>query len=152
LSHISEERIVADGNGQEMPPLTKAATWTMSACAAHCLLTPFLAGVLPLLGLRVLAAPWFEWSMVALGAGLGGFGIWLSYARAHRQRAPGVVFLLGVTVLLATRLATEWDIIHAGGTAIAAVIMYVAGRMNHRCASHAPCTDRAVNEPSARGP
>ena len=44
------------------------AALVSSICAVHCLATPFLVGVLPLLGLGFVAEAWFEWAMLAVAA------------------------------------------------------------------------------------
>jgi hypothetical protein len=113
------------------------ASWTVSACAVHCAITPFAVGLLPLIGLGFHASAWFEWSMVAAAALLGGAGLGVSYARAHRDRRPLAVFLVGVAVLVAANLVLEHrDLSHTAAALVGAGLMFAAGRMNHNCSRH----------------
>jgi hypothetical protein len=113
--------------------LSTAATWAVSACAVHCVVTPVAAGVLPLVGIGVFTSPWFEWTLVAIAALLGGVGLWLSYSRVHRDSTPGVVFVTGLAMLAATHVFLEGRVVaHATAAVAGAFIILVAGRMNHR--------------------
>ena len=118
--------------------VTHLASWTLSACAVHCAIMPFAVGVLPLIGLGFFASEWFEWSMVAAAAALGGAGLGLSYARTHRDRRPIAVFVAGLGVLAAAHLLLgQRDLLHAAMALAGAALMFVAGRMNHDCSTHA---------------
>jgi hypothetical protein len=109
----------------------------MSACAAHCLLAPLAVGVLPLIGLGVFASAWFEWSMIAAATLMGGTGLWISYAHAHRSARPAKVFVAGISVIVAGQLLLDHgDILHAAAAVGGGVMMFVAGRLNHNCATH----------------
>lgn len=113
--------------------LSTAATWAVSACAVHCVLTPIIAGVLPLVGVGVFTSPWFEWSLVAIAAVLGGVGLWLSYSRVHHDSTPGSVFITGLAMLAATHVFLEGRVIaHPVAAVSGAIIILAAGRMNHR--------------------
>ena len=117
--------------------VTHFASWTLSACAVHCAIMPFAVGVLPLIGLGFFASAWFEWSMVAAAAALGGAALGLSYARAHRDARPLAVFLAGLCVLIGAHLAIhDRDTLHALIALAGAALMFIAGRMNHNCARH----------------
>lgn len=112
--------------------LSKAASWAVSACAVHCIITPFAAGILPLVGVGVFTSPWVEWSLVALAAVLGGVGFWLSYARVHRRTRPFALFGVGLAMLVATHSLLEAnEILHTVGAVLGAVVILVAGRVNH---------------------
>jgi len=112
--------------------LSTAATWAVSACAVHCAVTPFAAGVLPLLGVGAFTSPWVEWSLVVLAAALGGAGLGLSYLQIHRNRQPLIVFAAGLAMLVVTHSLLEGrDALHTGGAVLGAVVILVAGRLNH---------------------
>jgi hypothetical protein len=117
--------------------LAAAASWTMSACAVHCLVMPVAIGVLPLVGLGVFISAWFEWSMVGAAALLGGAALAISYARAHRNKKPAAFFLAGLSIVVSSQLILDhqsaW---HAAAAVAGAGLMYVAARLNHDCASH----------------
>jgi hypothetical protein len=104
----------------------------VSACAVHCVVTPFVAGVLPLVGAGAFTSPWVEWSLVVFAATVGGTGFWLSYSRVHHRAAPLVVFSAGLTALIATHLVLEGrDVAHTAGAVFGAMVILVAGRVNH---------------------
>jgi hypothetical protein len=111
--------------------LSTLAAWAVSACAVHCVITPF-AGILPLVGMGVFSSPWFEWTMVAIAAGVGGAGLGLSYSRVHGGPSPGIVFLGGIALLVATHLFLEGaEVLHALAAVAGAGVILVAGAMNH---------------------
>jgi hypothetical protein len=112
--------------------LSTAATWAVSACAVHCAVTPVAAGLLPLFGIGLFASPWFEWSLVVVAALLGGAGLGLSYEKVHRRPAPLVIFGVGLAMLVATHVLLEGrDVAHAAGAVAGAVVILIAGRINH---------------------
>src|SRR4029078_7835099 len=117
--------------------LATAASWTMSACAVHCLVMPVAIGVLPLVGLGVFASTWFEWSMVGAAALLGGAALALTYARAHRRKTPAAFFVAGLSLVVASQLILDHpNGLHAAAAIAGAGLMYIAARRNHDCARH----------------
>jgi hypothetical protein len=112
--------------------LSSWAAIVTSVCAVHCLATPFLVGVLPLVGLSFFAAPWFEWSMVALAAAMGSVGFGLSYFRLHNNPRPFIVFVAGLAILSSAHLLFEAQVlVHGAVVILGALVIYQAGRMNH---------------------
>lgn len=112
--------------------LSSWASIVTSICAAHCLLTPFLVGVLPLVGLGFVANPLFEWAMVAFAAVVGGLGFGLSYRQVRHDPRPLLVFVFGITVLVLTHSLLEpYAVIHSATVLVGALTIYQAGRMNH---------------------
>ncbi len=104
----------------------------MSACAVHCVLTPF-ATILPLVGARGLASAWVEWTLVGTAVLIGGGGFGFSYAHVHRKVSPVLVFLAGVCVLVATHTLLEGrPILHATGAVAGAILILIAASINHR--------------------
>jgi hypothetical protein len=117
--------------------LATAASWTMSACAVHCLVMPVAIGVLPLLGLGVFASAWFEWSMVGAATLLGGAALSLNYARAHRSKTPAAFFVAGLSIVVSSLLILDHhSVLHAVAALIGAGFMFFAARLNHNCATH----------------
>ena len=112
--------------------LSSAAGLAVSACAVHCVITPF-AGVLTVLpGMQLFASPWVEWTLVALAAAIGGAGLGISYGRVHRDGAPLLAFLAGLGILVATHSFLEGRVVaHASGAVLGAVVILIAARMNH---------------------
>ncbi len=78
-----------------------------TACAVHCLLTPVVIALLPLLGASFWAAPWLENSVVVLAIVLGLTSLLHGYSHHRQFRALGL--LLGGIVLL---VIGRWGIGH----------------------------------------
>jgi hypothetical protein len=98
---------------------------------------PLAVGVLPLVGLGVLASAWFEWSMVGTAALLGGSALAFSYGRSHRSVKPAAFFLAGLLVLVSSQLILDHrSVLHAGLALVGAALMYIAARANHDCSTH----------------
>jgi hypothetical protein len=115
--------------------LSTYASWTASACAVHCVVTPLAIVVLPLVGVRLFATASLEWSMIALAALLGGAGIGWSYARVHRNARPVALFVAGVCVMVAARLVfDERHPAHILAAIAGALVITLAARINHALA------------------
>jgi hypothetical protein len=82
-----------------------------TTCAVHCLLTPVVIAMLPLLGASYWAAPWLENSVVLLAMVLGLTSLLHGFSHHRQFRALGL--LLGGLVLL---VAGRWVIGHASQT------------------------------------
>jgi hypothetical protein len=117
--------------------LATAASWTLSACAVHCVVMPFVIGVLPLLGLGVIISAWFEWSLVGAAALLGGAALAVSYGRSHRSKKPAAFFVAGLSIVVSSQLILDHrSLLHAAAAIVGAGLMYVAAHLNHDCARH----------------
>lgn len=94
-------------------------------CAAHCAALPFVLALLPLLGLGFLAGHAFERGFVLFAATLAGVALVRGY-RSHRRRAPLMVAIPGL-VLLVAGVCIDLDeavlahtlMVTAGGTLVA---------------------------------
>src|SRR5262245_12092493 len=105
--------------------LANAASWTMSACAVHCVVMPIAIGVLPLVGLGFLVSAWFEWSLVGAAALLGGAALAVSYARSHRSKKPAAFFLAGLAIIVSSQLILDHrSALHAAAAVVGAGLMY----------------------------
>ncbi|MGH7495958.1 MAG: MerC domain-containing protein [bacterium] len=94
-----------------------------TACAVHCLLTPVVIAVLPLLGASIWATPWLENGAVLLALVLGLTSLLHGYSHHRQFRALGL--LLGGVVLL---IAGRWMIGHA--SQLWETVFVVAGGMS----------------------
>jgi hypothetical protein len=98
---------------------------------------PLAIGVLPVVGLGVFVSGWFEWSMVAAAALLGGGALAVTYGRAHRSRKPAAFFIAGLSILVSSQLILDHrSVWHAAAAVTAAGLMYFAARLNHDCTRH----------------
>jgi len=111
-----------------------------TACAVHCLLLPVALGALPALGLTLLASERVEWGLVLLTLALGVAALGHGYVRVHRRAVPAAFFAVGMTLLLAGRVAGE-EAPRAEPTAVLAGALCIvqAHRLNRlfvrRCAA-----------------
>jgi membrane-bound ClpP family serine protease len=112
--------------------LGSVAAMVSSVCAVHCLVTPLLAGVLPLLGLGFFASELFEWGMLAVAAVVGVIGFGLSFWQLHNNARPFAVFVVGIATLAMTHLMLEGiALAHGAMVIVGAAVIWQAGRMNH---------------------
>ena len=92
--------------------LTRAGRWdragviVSAACAVHCTVLPFVAGLLPVLGLHHFADERLEWSIVAITAVIGVVGHTRAYLRHHGHAGPGLLFLFGIGAVVVIRLSS----------------------------------------------
>lgn len=107
-------------------------------CGIHCLSVPFLLGVLPMIGLDVVADHSFEWVMIAIIFAVAGAS-YVSGFRAHRRKAIFLFLAVGVTVFALLRPSLP-ESLHPIAT-IAGGLTFVAGhwqnwrwRRDCRCA------------------
>ena len=77
------------------------------ACAIHCTLLPLLLAAVPALGLGRLLDGRVEWGFIATTALVGATAHLRAYVRDHRHVAPGLIFAVGLTLVLCARLLLE---------------------------------------------
>lgn len=78
-----------------------------SACAVHCMLMPFVVGLLPLLGLGALANERTEWLLVIAALCVGLVSLLPSYFRQHRRVRALALFASGLGLIFTARLLAE---------------------------------------------
>jgi hypothetical protein len=79
------------------------------ACAVHCALMPVVFGVLPLIGLGVLADERAEWLLVGVAIVIGAASLLPSYFRHHGRATPLLVFAAGLTLVSVGKTLSEED-------------------------------------------
>lgn len=77
------------------------------ACAVHCIAMPFVATMLPLIGLQFLESTAFELSIVGLGLGFGAYSIGKGFLKVHRNKNILGLFAFGAVVMLFGILGAE---------------------------------------------
>lgn len=101
-------------------------------CALHCAFMPFIITILPLVGLTVLANPWFEWGMILIALLIGTFTIVKSYFFVHRRFLPMALLMAGLAMIVLARLFIhgwlEALVVPSGGITIASAHFF-----NSRC-------------------
>ena len=84
--------------------IDRAGMMISCLCAVHCALLPMVAGILPLIGMGLLAAEGTETALIGSSVALGSIGLSLGYHR-HRSGRALVVLALGMSLLIAGRIA-----------------------------------------------
>ncbi|MCS7078484.1 MAG: MerC domain-containing protein [Chloracidobacterium sp.] len=108
-------------------------------CAIHCLATPVLIGILPLLGLGLLTEPWLEWSLIGFTGTVGFLTLWPSYHHRHRRWQPLALFGVGLALILTAKLvADEGSSLEASGMVAGALFVAGANLTNHRLVHTCP--------------
>jgi hypothetical protein len=64
-------------------------------CAIHCAAMPFVATLLPLIGLGFLAEPWVELSITIFSIAIGIASLLPSYRNYHQNKAPLLFLIIG---------------------------------------------------------
>lgn len=103
--------------------LERAGMIASFACAVHCALTPFVIGVVPLLGMRFLVDERTEWILIGISVVIGVSTLLPAYIRRHRRARPLVIFATGLCLILMGHLglaAIEIPMAVAGGLLVAA--------------------------------
>jgi len=115
-----------------------------AACAVHCTLLPLVAAAAPILGLSALVDERVEWTLVAATAIVGLVGHGRAYWRDHHHVAPGLIFAIGLSLVLSGRLLVRspWlePIALGFGGALAAASHYANLRLC-RCCVECACDE-----------
>jgi hypothetical protein len=105
--------------------LDRVGATASTACAIHCMITPFVLGILPLLGIGFLAAPWFENTAVLAALSLAVVSLLHGYLH-HRQFHALWLLMIGAALLLSGRFVIgdankmiETPLVVLGGLALA---------------------------------
>jgi len=131
--------------------LTRAGRWdrtgviASAACAVHCTLLPFVAGILPILGLHHFTDERVEWLIVGITALIGVVGHTQAYVRHHRHAGPGLLFVVGLGIVVVTRVSrTEslFEPIALGLGALLAATAHWANLRLCRCCDECAASDQ----------
>ncbi len=77
-----------------------------AVCAVHCTLLPLLVAVVPMVGLSRLLEPRLEWLFMVSAALIGVIGHGRAYRHNHRHVVPGVIFVIGFSLVVVGRFLT----------------------------------------------
>jgi hypothetical protein len=91
-----------------------------AVCAVHCIATPLIVGILPVIGLPLLD-PRTEWLLLSVSLTISSLAVFSGCVR-HRRWVPFGSFAFGAALLLASRLVLDDD-----GTAARAAVAAGAG-------------------------
>ena len=61
---------------------------TSLACAIHCAVLPLLLTSLPVFGVNIIENMNFEYFMIFLAAGIGGYSLWHGFRKHHHSYLP----------------------------------------------------------------
>jgi hypothetical protein len=114
--------------------LDRAGQLMAGACAIHCLIVPLTIGVLPVVGLELIADRRVERLLVALAIGIGTAALVPSFLRTHRRALPIAAFGCGAALLVAAQtLAADGTALGRVLTLAGAVTIAAAHTVNIRC-------------------
>jgi hypothetical protein len=125
----------------------RAGIIASTACAIHCAALPFVAALLPVLGLHHFTDEWVEWSLIGVVAVIGVVGHVSAYVRFHRHAGPAAVFAAGLTLIVATRLTLGDTLVEPAALAIGGLMGAAAHWANIRLCR---CCDTCVADADAR--
>ena len=103
------------------------------ACAAHCLIAPFLVGLIPLVGLSFLFSETAERSLIAATVIVCIFSLLPAYIRQHKKLHSIILATLGLGLIILTHLQFE-DNLAAKATFLitGAILVSTAHLLNRR--------------------
>lgn len=113
-------------------------------CAIHCAAMPLLVGLLPLIGLGLLAEEGAEWTLVGFSIALGLFSLLPGYFRKHRRSNALIVFTAGVALILTGRIFCEENSGLELPAVVAGALFIAAAHLINRklCRSCPLCVDQ----------
>jgi hypothetical protein len=115
------------------------------ACAVHCIATPLIVGILPVVGLPLLD-PRTEWLFLSCSLVLSSVAVFSGCVRHHRW-LPVAMFVGGAATLLASHAVLDDDGTAArAAIAVGAALVIGAHLLNIRlcrCTPHAPACGSA---------
>lgn len=102
---------------------------TSLVCAVHCAILPLFIASLPLFGVNIIENHTFEYVMIGLAFVIGIYALWHGYRWHHHNKAPLLLFTIGILCLVLKQIIHEYHII----ILIPAVIFIVAAHwFNYR--------------------
>ena len=126
----------------------RAGVAVSAACAVHCMLLPLVAGMLPLLGLQHFADERIELTLIAITTLIGVVGHTRAYRRHHAHIGPGLLFVIGLSMIVITRLSHVATVIEPVALGCGGVFAAAAHWMNLRLCRC--CTAYGSGRPAER--
>ena len=109
-------------------------------CAIHCILTPLLFSVAPVLGISFLANEGVEYSLIGLSILVATFSLLPAYRRIHRRSGAILLFIGGISfVIAADTLFDEGPLGNAVFVVVGAGLITSAHYCNHRLCAKNTC-------------
>ena len=105
------------------------ASWT---CAAHCLFTPLLMGITPLVGLSFLFSETTERVLIGISVSLAVTSLLPSYFRQHGKLHSMFLAVSGLTLIVMTHLLFEDNLILKSTFLITGAILISAAHLLNR--------------------
>ena len=114
---------------------------TSILCAIHCALLPLAVVFLPVLGVRIVHNPLFEYGMTGLAFAIGTWALSHGFRKHHRQFIPWLLFTAGMLLLIAKQLWHQYEL----RLLPFAVILIIAAHMLNYRLSRSGNTERRVS-------
>lgn len=133
-------------NNNAPEKISKIGIWASYACAVHCVLMPFVGGLLPFVGLGFLTNHWVETGFIFFSIVIGSISLIYSYIRIHKKIKPLLVFFAGMGLLISSQILFEHESkIELPIVVLGAVFIAMAHLINRKlsreyivCNSHIP--------------
>ena len=110
---------------------------TSIACAIHCGILPFIAPMLPLLGVNVNHNGLFEWSMICIAFFVGSYSLYHGYKKHHHQLTPVILFIIGFTFLITKQFSLSLEYIFLS---LAIIFIVSAHYRNFKLSKKSKCS------------
>lgn len=108
-------------------------------CAVHCVLVPFAASALPLMGAEMLAHTWMEYVLIITGMGFCAYRLFIDH-RLHRSWSPATLATVGFGLAITAHSFGELETILAiAGSACILGAYYINWQWRRRSACAATC-------------
>ncbi len=125
----------------------RAGIVVSTACAVHCAVLPFLAALLPVLGLHHFTEEWVEWLGIGVLAAIGVVGHASAYVRYHRHAGPAMIFVAGLTLIVVTRLTLGDTLMEPAALAVGGLMGAAAHWANIRLCRCCHACDAGLETP-----
>jgi MerC mercury resistance protein len=120
---------------REIGKLSKVGGWLSILCAAHCMLSPVLLGLIPVIHADSPVVEQIETGLIVVSILIGVAAVAAGY-REHRRRSIVALLVVALALLAAGRfMATEeWEVpFVVGGAMVMAVAQFRNFRLQRNC-------------------
>lgn len=145
-SRIGSRPTMKETSGNIISPALVNGFWDRTGatvswlCAIHCILTPLLFSVAPVLGISFLANEGVEYSLIGLSIFVATLSLFPAYRRIHRRIDAILLFIGGISFVIAADILFEESPL---GNAVFVVVgagqITLAHYWNHRLCAKSAC-------------
>lgn len=129
---------------REVSNLSKFGGWISLLCAAHCMMSPILLGLIPVIHAESPLVEQIETGLIVVSILIGVIAVAAGY-REHRRRSVVTLLVVSLLLLAASRLlgVEAWEApLVVGGAVLMAVTQFRNFRLQRNC-----CAARVLHAP-----